>query len=555
MKRIICIILCLMLLLSGCAKAEKQSVQIKNNTIKKMKSPEFFFFKNNLFITDNDKMVIVSTDGKKLAQSEKINGENLLFYSGDENIAVIDENKDIIYILNDNLETVKEYSIDIHGETALTSDLKTLYTFDYYNGIYKTDIETGQEEFIYECDSAAIQESFKNRVIFKAYDDEYKEYLLNKETGEISENTMPTIYEENGKTYILKDNKTFTTSVTGIGLTSDGKYFYYYNDITNYFYLYNTDFSLASYGKIPDRKLSKSEKIKFGRIAYNEENSDFIIEIINILGRSEFYYFKPDFSLTGSGLFVTENATDEPKHLADESLYEKADELYKKHGIEILIAEECKHAYGYYSSKILTDEAVITSALSKIDEALSAYPKELLSHINSEENGIKIELVKDFKCNKNNLYYDERGFLNHKSSNNFSLCVFEAEKIDDEIIYLLINEYIGKLFYFWDDYFNPKTYGFDKDEWENFLPEDFYYVLSENKAPVDEAYTQQVKEYFISKNGVQRQEKDIGEILTAAMLGKKDIFEKNDKLAAKLSYIKTCLEEMYNINTDFLKTD
>lgn len=291
-------------MLSGCAKAEKQSTQVKNNIIKKMKSPDILFFKDNLFLMDNDKMVIVSVDGKKISK-RKTFGENLIAYAGEEYIALIDKNKDTIYFLDDKLKTVKEYSIDIHGETDLSYDLKTLYTFDYYNGIYKTDLETLKEELIYKYDSSFIQSSSKNYISFKNHD-ENKEYLLNKETGEISENINPIIYES----HIIKDGKTYITTAEELKLTSDGKYFYYYNTTENRIYLYNLDFSLASYAKVPDKKPKHIGKIKLGKIIYNEENSDFIIEFINILEWSEFYYWKPDFSLTGSGLWVEEYKTD-----------------------------------------------------------------------------------------------------------------------------------------------------------------------------------------------------------------------------------------------------
>ncbi len=228
---------------------------------------------------------------------------------------------------------------------------------------------------------------------------------------------------------------------------------------------------------------------------------------------------------------------------ASDELYDKADVLFEKFGIEILIAEECELTYKYFTAEVVSNEKLIDRALGYVEKALSSYPEGFLQQLYfGEVSEIRIELVGDITSSNTVMFPDSYGGFSSEEGSLYRM-VFDVRVMTETEIYHEIAHIIDSRLA-WDAA-NRENAVFSEESWLELQPEGFAYAETYAEIP-EEWYEYSESGYFVMEYSCRFASEDRATMMEAAMMGNTDIFDENPYLRDKLEYYSSCIRDCFN---------
>ena len=129
---------------------------------------------------------------------------------------------------------------------------------------------------------------------------------------------------------------------------------------------------------------------------WNEVQGGYFLLVRSFDETSRFLFW--DVSKTGEGSDLILEPVPKPEE-AQLRLEERAMELSRKHGVNILVGEQCDTQYDEFSATLATDFEQVSAALTLLDRALSAYPEGFIRQLRYDSvQSINIQLICDLQA-------------------------------------------------------------------------------------------------------------------------------------------------------------
>ena len=539
---------------------------IPNPYVESMACPEIRLFGNSLLMYEHtlEGMLqlkrISLEDGTLLAEASYPMNPSVRVQVGNGFIGLCDSGSGHVMILNELLELETTYSVPLEGEGwYLNQELETVYVF-FEDRLLSYDFETGRTHWL--LDNAAFVQPFgmgSGYVLFSFTDrTDQKTYnrCLNLSTA-----TMETMPVENlissgvrngeqwllrqdiaSGTYVLVNQEEAVTFTLLEGLVellpgrrqlliTDGSY----RELS----VYDLDGNFLSRCSLPE-------------IEYASVGTDLVWS-----GYWQGYFFRDTYDNTAHLMFWNTGAEQEgedlpvtsfeavqaPESVLEKELYQKADELSQRFGLDIRIAEQCALDYSHYQADVLTDPYLVRNALNILEWAFSSYPEGFLRQLPfGALQQIRIELVDNLR--------GKEGMDTHPASvggfaqENFDhyLIVFDCLSLDTQSVYHELSHVIDKRLE-WDATLRTQAL-FNEDTWLSLQPEGFRYAYSYTDMP-DAIAAYENSGYFVSSYAMTFPTEDRATLMSLIM-SDKTVLQENPGMAEKMRYYAACIRDCFD---------
>ena len=237
-------------------------------------------------------------------------------------------------------------------------------------------------------------------------------------------------------------------------------------------------------------------------------------------------------------------SSQQPTKLLKQQLYERAEALSERFGVEIRIPEQSQLAYSHYDAYALTDLEFVRSALDILEETLSLYPEGFFRQLGyGTVEKVRIELV-------GGLAVKDGVALDPGSINGFS-------QKQDTYHLLVLNGYFANtatLFHEfthiidarleWDAQ-NRQDALFDELEWHKLQPEGFFYASSYVNVH-EYLYGFLDSDYFSNGYSLTYPTEDRATMMELALANNPGDFAPGTGRRAKLQYYAECIRDSFD---------
>ena len=156
--------------------------------------------------------------------------------------------------------------------------------------------------------------------------------------------------------------------------------------------LHNLDGSLISSCRVSEREMGYLDS----HIIWNEANGGYFMILRNYGDTARLLFWDVEKSIEGADLPLEPVPTPEESQLR---LEQRAAELGKKYGVNILVGEQCDTQYDEFSATLATDPEQVNQALNVLDRALAVYPEGFLRQLRyGTAYAINIQLIRDLQA-------------------------------------------------------------------------------------------------------------------------------------------------------------
>ena len=480
----------------------------------------------------------------------------------DNQVAINDLGDGKSYLLNDKLELVDTYELQ-GGMFCLDKQGEKAYLFSYDKGIEAVDLAGGKRTAVFEngvnvylCKAGGNEAGF----IYTDKDTLLRSSgILDLNSGTIRTVESPYAFENleaSGDTwlgkvegnvpfYVVSDEDTQGIFYGGInvsiGLNNASGHMMFY-DVTpegeSIFLAYDHQGNLLSSCCLEG--LTLYEKMDF---AWYGEYNGYVFVLADEDNKSHLMFWDISGEMIENDLDLesVEDSIRTPEGTAvSNELFERAEALSEKYGVEILIADQCDTVFPDHSADLLLDEADISQALDTVDYVLDRYPDgffEQLKHNTYKEIEIQLLGILEKDYSSDEMIYISGGFVNPSYQGKL-LMALDARpmNLEDEInpilegtMYHEFSHIIDKRLEFDAKYREEACYS--ESGWEELNPEGFVYNDSYygTLAP-------QYADYFVDAYACTNSTEDRARIMECAMLGDKSVFEDKEGVRQKLAY-------------------
>ena len=540
---------------------------IPNPHVESMVCPEISLFRNSLLLYEHtlEGMLqlkrISLEDGCLLAEAAYSVSPSVKVQVGNGYIGLYDSGSSQVLILNDLLGLEMTYEVPLEGESwYIDQELQTLFVFVADEGLLSYDLVAGQTRWL--LDNAAFVQSFgmESGYVLFSYTDrtDKKTYSrsLNLSTANIEtlplEGTVDSGVRSGEKwllrqdiasgTYVLvnqADAVTFTRTEGLVELLPGKRHLLITDGNYRDLYLYDLEGSFLSQCSLP-----KTEHASVG--------TDLVWS-----GYWQGYFFRDTYDNTahllfwdigtaqeGENLSVTPfGAVQTPAPVMDKSLYQKAQDLSQRFGLDIRIAEQCALDYSHYQADALTDPNLVRNALNTLELAFSSYPDNFLRQLPfGDLQQIRIELVTNLRGQENMDTHPEfvGGFA--QTASDHYLIVFDCLSLDTQTVYHEFSHVIDKHL-LWDTTLRSQAL-FGEDTWLSLQPEGFRYAYSYTDMP-DAIAAYENSGYFVSNYAMTFPTEDRATLMSLIM-SDKTVLQENPGMAEKMRYYAACIRDCFD---------
>jgi hypothetical protein len=224
-------------------------------------------------------------------------------------------------------------------------------------------------------------------------------------------------------------------------------------------------------------------------------------------------------------------------------LYQRAQALSQRFGVDIRIAEQCALNYSHYQAEALTDPFSIRYALNVLERALGSYPEGFFRQLLwGDLRNIRIELVSNLRGQDNiDTHPGSIGAFAQASSDHY-LIVFEGDFLAPRTVYHEISHVIDKRLE-WDAALRPWAL-FSEEGWLSLQPEGFRYAYSYVDIP-DAILAYENSGYFVSSYAMTFPTEDRATLMSLIM-SDKTVLRENPGMAEKMRYYSACIRDCFN---------
>ena len=536
-------------------------VYIPNEILEEMERPEMRLLGNGLLLTEyRDGAVVLNhislENGALIASGSVPAGEGTKLYIGSAEIALCDREFGLVTIIDEKFETLRTYPVTGAGDDwYLNQELDTLYIFDSDRGLMVMELESGKETWLVDNGYQVKCIGGGNTYLLIEYTDraDQKTYTrcLNLSTatletlpiagavlGGIRQGELWLLQREND--HVLVDGetaRTFTWDGADARLLSPRRHLLTMDYSRRELSLYDTDGAFLSRCSLPQN----SHAITGSDFVWSGYWSGyFFTDFMD--GSSRLLFWDVSADTEGQDLQMTPlDAVQKPEPVVEAALYQRAEELSKRFGVDIRIAEQCSLNYTTYDTYVLDDPMFIREGLDRLENALSQYPDGFFSQLcYGYVESIRIELAgslmtKDGVTNRRD---SAGGFAQHMGS--YYLVALNGFMMSEDIVYHELSHVIDKRLA-WDALLREDAL-FSEEAWLALQPKGFEYAMSY----VDENQTEIDIGYFVSDYSMTFPTEDRADLMEEAMRGTQWPFEEGSGCRAKMQFYADCIRDCFD---------
>ena len=424
MKRTLLLILALCLLLTGCGvpgEADTQSSGAKeaalldsceafddsgalwyipNQQIEAQQYPMLRTFADNLLMTTSSyisdgnselKLTLLSaTTGEALQSCTVGLTESVEPQILGDHIAVCDSQSGTVVVLDALLRETARYTLSADpGQWFLGYDLDTLYKCSYLDGICAVSLSTGKERFFLDLAELSICSVTDTNVCFTSVNRETQRYTascLNLASGKLVEPPFSGDFfrvSRSGELWLAgfygqEDTFAFGVDTNACVVTAQNGTFSLLDPVGHLLF---TDFD-GTLSLYDDKGVFLSSCALPGRyvqsIVWQEALGGYLLLVSDGAGGNCLLFWDISANTDGENLqthSLTDLRTVPGGTSADASLYERAQSLSDRFGVEIRIADQCETEFTSFSCYPVSDYGPVSAGLDLLEDALSVFPE------------------------------------------------------------------------------------------------------------------------------------------------------------------------------------
>ena len=556
------------LLDQGVAAGESGNLlYIPNPHAESMACPEIRLFGNGLLMYEYTPAGMLHMkrisleDGCLLAEASFPMSPSVRVQIGSGLIGLYDSGSGQVLILNESLKQESSYMVPFEVEYwCLNQEMETVYVFIDDVGLTSYDLQTGRPQYILDNAAYVRPVGIGSSYVLFSYTDraDQKNYTrcLNLSTGGIE--TIPVegpVHSgiRSGEQWLLRQDVTSGAYVLvnqdeavtfahpeGLAelipgrrqlLTTDGNY--------RELYLYDLNGNFLSRCTLPE---TEHASVGTDLIWSGYWQGYFFRDTYD--NRAHLMFWDTSIGQKGENLSVTPlEAVKAPEPVRSQELYQRAQALSQRFGVDIRIAEQCALDYSHYQAEALTDPFSIRYALDVLERTFGSYPEGFLRQLPfGDLQQIRIELVENLQAKENVDTHPEsvEGFA--QTAFDHYLIVFDGLYLDNETVYHELSHVIDKHLE-WDAALRPQAL-FSEEVWLSLQPEGFRYAHSYvDMSDAIAAYEN--SGYFVSSYAMTFPTEDRATLM-ALIMSDKTVLQENPGMAEKMRYYAACIRDCFD---------
>lgn len=534
---------------------------IPNETLDSMEQPEMRLLGNGLLLSEyQDRKLVLNhislEDGALIANGSFPAGVGTGLYIGSGEIALCDRESGLISILDESFRVLRTYPVTAGGDDwHLNQELDTLYIFNSDRGLMALNLETGAEIWLVDNGFEVQSLGGAGSYLFMKYTDRADKKThtrcVNLSTATLE--TLPITGTVSGvfrhgelwllqreNDHVLVDGETarcFTWEGSDARLLSPRRHLLTMDHSRREPTLRDTDGAFLSRCSLPQN----SNAITGSDFVWSGYWSGyFFTDFIDGSSRLLFWDVAADTEGEDIQMMPLEEVQ-KSGYVVEQQLYDRAQELSDRFGVDIRIADQCSLEYTAYDTYILDDPMFIREDLKLLENALSQYPDGFFTQLcYGSIESIRIELAGPLMTKEGveNRRDSAGGFAQHMGSH--YLIALDGFTMNEQTIYHEISHIIDKLLA-WDALLREDSL-FSEEAWLDLQPEGFEY----SESYIDVTVGKYDADYFVSDYSMIFPTEDRAELMAEAMSGIRWPFEPGTGCRAKLEYYSDCIRDCFN---------
>lgn len=489
-----------------------------------------------------------------------------------EYLVITDWGNGKILFLDEKLQEVDNYQVDCeYNSIYVSNDGKKVYVFMPNDGLQITDLTSGEMEVMLENAVNLFACNECENVVTFSYTDRRTQMdewgALNLETGEILEvpfegdfynvrylngTWMATHMEDSAVQYIGNSDEINTFELKDIFgsieiIPENEKILSKQYDANGFLgmSLYNMDGEFVS----KYENSIQGADVQYTMV-WSEADEGFFFIMADPAEKDKLMFWDLSKEISGEDLPMQPLSEEQlPEEAVAIALYERAEEIGEKYGVEIRIAEQLDEDYNDFKAEQMLDESKIELALDVLDKGLSIYPEGYLKQLSyGSIYEIEIHLagalenLEQYNVEVNG-FTSYAGFVQERSGK--SVMVLDANEGSNLEAYLhheLFHLTENKLSF---DAMIREEAQYSEEEWMKLNPQGFEYAESTLVLP-DEIYNEEYDVWFIDIYSRTTPREDRARIMEYAVLGDYNMFLSAPYRQAKLEYLNSCIRDAFD---------
>ena len=543
-------------------------LHIPNETLDEMELPRMHLLGNGLLLSEyRDGVLILNhislEDGTQIASSSVPAGAETKLYIGSGEIGLCDRESGMITILDESFRSLRTYSVTGEGDDwYLNQELDTLYVFCSDRGLLVKDLETDEEIWLIDNTFGIRSLGGGSSYLLFEYTDRLDQKTharcLNLSTASLE--TLPvegpiSSGTRMGETWLLQSGEdhllvqggsasSLTWEGSDVRLLTPRQHLLTMDPSRRELTLCDTDGAFISRCSLPQN----SHAITGSDFVWSGYWSGyFFTDFLD--GTSRLMFWDVSAETEGEDLQISPvGSAQKPEPVLESRLYQRAEELSRRFGVEIRIAEQCSMNYTTYDTYALNDPVFVRVALDILENALSRYPEGFFDQLCYGAIGsVRIEVVGALmiKDGVENRRDSAGGFAQNMGS--YYLIALNGFTLQESTVYHEISHIIDKRLA-WDALLREDAM-YSEEAWLALQPEGFEYAMSY----VDEIQMENDPDYFVSDYSMTFPTEDRAELMEAAMMGSEWPFEEGAGCSAKMQFYADCIRDCFDTR-DWPKT-
>ena len=594
MKRKLLILLCACILLSACRSPVQTTapttapvaaplleqgtalegcpnlLYIPCESLEQMMSPELHLLGNDLLLNEYDgnsmNLICLSLkDGSVTAEAAVPVSAAAEVFVGTVGVGLCDRMTGQVMILDDRLQMIQTYSVSADGDDwYLDRDLGTLYIFTADRGLQSVALETGEERWLVDNGFRVFCKGGGNDCLIFSYVDRNDQRTYNRcltlssgaleplpAEGTITEATrqgdtwLLQSAEADGAYTLIRDDVTASVGWTdsAVHLLPARQELLVTDPSGRNLTLCGIDGSFHSACSLPQ----SSESFIASELLWSEYwNGYFFADFSGSSCRLIFWDVQ--YETTGEPLeILPADEIQPPEPILESRLYERAQELSRRFGVEICIGEQCTLEYSHYNSYPLSDPQFVRSALDTLEHTLGQYPEGFFQQLCYDSiETIRFELVGGLAIKEDGMIQPTTaaGFAQKQGS--AYIIVLDGFMLHEKTLYHEIAHIISARLE-WDSLIREGAL-YSEDTWLSLQPEGFNYAMVYTNLPRE--YMDYLDSgYFVSDYSMSFPTEDRSELMAAAMYLEYWLFEPGTGRHAKMQYFADCIRNCFDTSS------
>ena len=540
---------------------------IPNTAVESMTAPQMHLLGNGLLLSEcsGNEMVlkhISLEDGALLNELAVPACFGTKLFPGSGGFGLCDREAGRISLLDEDFHLLCTYHVPQEGEDwYLNSELDTLYVFCYDRGLQVRDLVTSQTDWLVDNAFQMLPKSVGTDYVLFQYTDrsDQKTYTRCLNLAASALEPLPiggtiTSGIRRGETWLLCSSeadgvytviegdsaKCFTWADSAFQLLSSPQHLLMTDPSGRNLTLYDTNGSFLSQCALPQ---NSNAVLGTDFVWSSCLEGYFFTDFMDSSCRLMFW----DISAETEGASLQMSAPEQPQppqRVLDQSLYERAEELSRRFGVDIRIAEQCSLDYSHYDTYALTDPMFVQSALDILEESLSLYPEGFFRQLcYGTIESIRIELTGSLTTKDGiDTRPDSAGGFAHNGGSYYGI-VLDGFLLQPQTLFHEFTHVIDARLK-WDAMIREDAL-FSEEAWLALQPDGFSYAMAYTDIP-EETHRFMESGYFITDYSLTYPTEDRAVLMESAMNNFTWDFERSYAIRRKLQYYADCIRDCFD---------